>query len=173
MKLLFASVLVGYALGLSVQGGEVSGKISGVHLCCKSCVTGVEKAVGEVQGATATVDKDAGTVVLSGPNPATMQKAADALVAAGYFGKSSDGKINLGDKTGAQGKKVSSLQVSGVHLCCSKCVKALDEAIKTVPGAKSHTAEKGAKTFEVTGDFNDKELFEALHNAGLSGKVGN
>ncbi len=173
MKLSFASVLVGCALGLSVQGGEVSGKISGVHLCCKSCVTGVEKAVGEVQGATATVDKDAGTVVLSGANAATMQKAADALVAAGYFGKSGDGKINLSNKTGAQGKKVSSLQISGVHLCCTKCVKALDEAIKTVPGAKSHTAEKGAKSFEVTGDFNDNELFEALHKAGLSGKVGN
>ena len=173
MKLSFASALVGCALGLSVQGGEVSGKISGVHLCCKNCVTGVEKAVGEVQGATATVDKDAGTVVLSGANAATMQKAADALVAAGYFGKSSDGTINLSNKTGAQGKKVSSLQVSGVHLCCAKCVKALDEAIKTVPGAKSHTAEKGAKSFEVTGDFNDKELFEAFHKAGLSGKIGN
>ena len=173
MKLSFASVLVGCALGLSVQGGEVSGKLSGVHLCCKGCVTGVEKAVGGVQGAAATVDKDAGTVVLSGADAATMQKAADALVAAGYFGKSSDGTIKLPDQTGAKGRKVSSLQVSGVHLCCAKCVKALDEAIKTVPGAKSHTAEKGAKSFEVTGDFNDKELFEALHNAGLSGKVGN
>ena len=173
MKLSFASALVGCAFGLSVQGGEVSGKISGVHLCCKNCVTGVEKAVSEVQGATATVDKDAGTVVLSGADAATMQKAADALVAAGYFGKSSDGKINLSNKTGAQGKKVSSLQVSGVHLCCAKCVKALDEALKTVPGAKSHTAEKGAKSFEVTGEFNDQELFEVLHKAGLSGKVGN
>src|ERR1044071_692787 len=115
MKLSFASVLVGCALGLSVQGSEVSGKLSGVHLCCKGCVTGVEKAVGGVQGAAATVDKDAGTVVLSGEDAATMRKAADALVAAGYFGKSSDGNINLSNKTGAQGKKVSSLQVSGVH----------------------------------------------------------
>lgn len=173
MKLSFASVLVGCALGLSVQGGEVSGKLSGVHLCCKSCVTGVEKAVSEVPGASATVDKDAGTVVLSGADTATVQKAADALVAAGYFGKSSDGKIKLRDQTGAKGSKVSSLKVSGVHLCCGKCVKALDEAIKTVPGAKNHTAEKGSKTFEVTGDFNDKDLFAALQKAGLSGKVGN
>lgn len=173
MKLSIVTVLVGCAIGLSVQGGEVSDKISGVHLCCKNCVTGVEKAVAEVPGAAAAVDKDAGTVVLSGPDAATVQKAADALVAAGYFGKSDNGKIKIVNKTGAQGKKVSSLQVSGVHLCCTKCVKALDEAVKTVPGAKSQNAEKGAKSFEVTGDFSDKELFEALHKAGFSGKVGN
>ena len=83
------------------------------------------------------------------------------------------GRLNARLHRAAQGKKVSSLQVSGVHLCCAKCVKALDEALKTVPGAKSHTAEKGAKSFEVTGEFNDQELFEALHKAGLSGKVGN
>ena len=172
MKISLVSVVIGCALGLSVQAADVSDKISGVHLCCKSCVTGVEKAVGEVQGATATVDKEAGTVELSGPDTATVQKAADALVAAGYFGKSSDPKIKVSDKTGAKGKQVESLEVSGVHLCCGKCVTALDEALKTVPGVKSNTAVKGAKSFEVTGDFNDKELFAALQKAGLTGKAG-
>jgi len=172
MKISILSVVIGFALGLSAQAADVSDKISGVHLCCKNCVTGIEKAVGEVEGAKATVDKDAGTVELSGPDTGTVQKAADALVAAGYFGKSSDPKIKVSDKTGAKGKKVESLEVSGVHLCCGKCVTALDEAVKTVPGVKSHTAVKGAKSFEVTGDFNDKELFAALQKAGLTGKAG-
>jgi copper chaperone CopZ len=56
-----------------------------------------------------------------------------------------------------------------VHLCCGKCVTAVDEAVKSVPGVKAHTAVKNAKTFEVTGDFNDKEVFTALQKAGLTG----
>src|SRR6267378_455509 len=109
MKISLASVLISCALGLPVQAADVTVKISNVHLCCKGCVTGVEKAVGEVHGATASADKDAGTVGLTGPDTATVQKAADALVAAGYFGKSSDSKIKINDTTGAKGKKVQSL----------------------------------------------------------------
>jgi hypothetical protein len=48
----------------------------------------------------------------------------------------------------------------------------VDEALKSVSGVKSHTAAKGAKSFEVTGDFNDKEVFGALQRAGLTGQAG-
>jgi len=119
-----------------------------------------------------SVDKDAGTVALTGPNTATVQKAADALVAAGYFGTSSDSRIKITDRTGAKGKKAQSLQVTGVHLGCGKCVSAVDEALKSVSGVKGHTAVKGAISFEVTGHFNDKEVFSALQKAGLTGKAG-
>ena len=108
---------------------------------------------------------------LTGPTTAAVQKAADAVVAAGYFGKSSDPNIKLTAETGAKGEKVQTLKVEGVHLCCGECVSALSRAIKTVPGATGHTAKKNSKTFEVTGDFNDKELFDALHKHGLNGKV--
>ena len=157
---------------ISTQAAEVTTKVSKVHLCCKSCVTGVEKSVAKVPGVTATVDKDAGTVDLTGPDAATVQKAADALVASGYFGVSSNPSIKIGNHTGAKGAKVQTLQVNDVHLCCGKCVKAVDEALKTVPGVKAHTAEKNAKSFDVTGDFNDKEVFSALQNAGLTGQAG-
>ena len=173
MKSFFASALVAFPFGLSAQAADVTAKISDVHLCCKGCVTGVEKAVGAVPGATVSVDKDAGTVALTGADTATVQKAADALVAAGYFGTISDSKIKLDDSTGARGQKVQSLQVKGVHLCCGKCVSAVDEALNSVSGVKGHTAVKGAKTFEVTGDFDDKQVFSALHKAGLAGKAGN
>ena len=172
MKIPLGSVLIACALGLSVQAADVTVKISNVHLCCKGCVKGVEKAVGEVQGASASVDQDAGKVGLTGSDTATVQKAADAIVAAGYFGKSSDSKIKINDNTGAKGKKVQSLQVNGVHLCCGKCVESVDEAVKSVSGVKSHTAVKGAKSFEVAGDFNDQEVFSALQKAGLAGKAG-
>ncbi len=172
MKSLLASVALTFALALSARAAEVSAKLSGVHLCCGSCVKGVEAAVAKVQGASVSVDKDAGTVRLSGADKATVQKAADALVTAGYFGKSSDATIKLNAHTGAKGQKVQSLKVSEVHLCCGKCVNAVTDALKTVPGVQGNTAAKGVETFEITGDFNDKEVFAALQKAGLTGKVG-
>ena len=171
MKNILASVIIASALLIPAWAADTTAKISGVHLCCKNCVTGVEKAVGEVQGLTVAVDKDARTVTLTGPDAATVQKGANALVAAGYFGKSSDASVKVAVETGAKGKNVESLKVKGVHLCCPKCVTAVTEALTPVAGVKGNTATKGAKSFEVTGDFNDKEVFTALHKAGLAGKM--
>jgi copper chaperone CopZ len=168
MNKTFASIITALAFTVSVGASET--KISGVHLCCQSCVKGVEKAVADVKGVTATVDKDAETVTLSGEKSA-VQKAADALVAAGYFGKSSDAEIKFHPDSGANGKKVQTLKIEGVHLCCGKCVSSVDKAVKSVTGVKNQTAKKNADSFEVTGDFNDKEVIEALHAAGLNGKV--
>jgi copper chaperone CopZ len=170
MKAILLPLAVLVSLTLTSSAADVTSKLSDVHLCCKGCVNGVEKAVGAVEGAKAEIDADAGTVTLSGPNKATVQKAANALVKAGYFGKS-EGGVKLDSATGATGKNVQSVRVEGVHLCCGKCVKAVDKAVKSVNGAKQHNATKGAKTFEVTGDFNDKELFAALQKEGLAGKV--
>src|SRR3954464_6774445 len=83
MKKLILSIIPALALALSAQAGDVSTKITGVHLCCPSCVKGVDKAVAEVPGVTAAASQDDGTVTLTGPDTATVQKAADALVAAG------------------------------------------------------------------------------------------
>jgi copper chaperone CopZ len=172
MKTITLSLAAAFTFCVSAFAADTTAKISGVHLCCKSCVTGVEKAVGTVPGAKVEADKDAGTVTLTGPDTATVQKAAAAMVKAGYFGKCSDSGVTMDSSTGAKGAKVQSLRVDGVHLCCGKCVKAVDSAVKSVPGAKEHTATKGAKSFEVTGDFNDQEVFAALQKEGLTGKAG-
>lgn len=170
MKTTALLLLTALALPLTARA-ECTTKISGVHLCCKGCVTGAEEAVAKVPGVKAAVDQDAGTVTLSAADTATVQKAADALVAGGYFGTSSLESIKPNANSGASGKKVKSLTLEGTHLCCGKCVKAVDKAVAAVSGAKAHTATKGAKSFEVTGDFNDKELISALHKEGLSAKV--
>jgi len=163
--------MIALALSLSARATDVSTKISDVHLCCQSCVKGVHKAVADIKGLTATVDEDAETVTLTGADAATVQKGADALVAAGYFGKSSDASIKLAADAGAKGVKVQTLKLEGVHLCCGKCVSAVDKAVKSVSGVKEHTAKRNAQSFEVTGDFNDKDVLAALQNAGLTGKV--
>src|SRR5205814_10416421 len=103
MKTIALSMATAFAFAVSVQAAEVTAKIREVHLCCKGCVTGVEKAVDSVAGAKAEADQDSGIVTLTGPDSATVQKAADAMVKAGYFGKSSDPAIKLDAKTGAAG----------------------------------------------------------------------
>jgi copper chaperone CopZ len=172
MKNLIISAIATLGLVVHARAGDVSVKLTGVHLCCQSCVKGVEKAVGEVTGAGATASQDDRTVTLTGPDNATVQKAADALVAAGYFGKSSDPAIKVHAKTGAKDEKVKTLEIEGVHLCCAKCVKAVNAALGDVQGVTGNTAAKGVKSFEVTGDFNPKEVFVALHKAGLTGQAG-
>jgi copper chaperone CopZ len=171
MKLVAFGVGIVCAGLVSVSAAEVRAKIIDVHLCCKGCVDGVKKAVAKVEGAQAEVDPDAGTVTLVAADGTTAQKAADALVAAGYFGACKDAGVKLNAVSGAKGQKVQTLKIEGVHLCCNKCVKAVDRALKSVAGAKEHTAVKGAKSFEVTGDFDDQELFTALQKEGLTGKV--
>jgi copper chaperone CopZ len=156
-----------------VARAESTAKISGVHLCCKSCVTGVNKAIGKVSGASAAVDADAGTVTVTAADAATTQQAVDSLVAAGYFGKSENPAVKVADNTGAKDAKVTSLVVNDVHLCCGKCVTTVAKAVEKVPGVTSHTAVKGVKTFEVKGDFSPKAVFAALHDVGLTGKAGN
>jgi copper chaperone CopZ len=172
MKNLVFTAVVTLAFVTAAQAGEVSAKLSGVHLCCPSCVKGVNKAVEGVQGVTATANQEQGIVTLTGPDTAAVQKAADALVAAGYYGKSSDPAIKLNGETGAKGKNVKSLEVENVHLCCGKCVKAVTTALGDVKGVTGNTATKGAKSFTVTGNFNDKEVFSALQKNGLTGQAG-
>ena len=160
-----ASIL---AAACSLHAANV--KLTDVHLCCGGCVKGAEKAVASISGAKAECDEDASSVTVSAPDAATLQKAVDALTEAGYFGKSSDAAIKL-KPAEAKNEKVSSLKISGLHLCCGKCVSSVNDTLKKVSGVKGTTAAKNAETFEITGDFNAKEAVEALNKAGLNGKV--
>lgn len=170
-KILSLTSLLVLALTFSARA-ESSVKLSNLHLCCKSCVTGVEKAGAKVSGAKIAVDKDSESATISAADAATVQKAVDAIVNAGYFGTSSDAAIKVKDTSHAKDGKVQSVKVTGVHLCCAKCATAANKAASSVAGVKSSNAEKGSKEFEVTGDFNAKEVFAALQKAGLAGKMG-
>lgn len=168
MKITCAAFVL--ALTLTARAADVTVTLTDVHLCCQSCVKGVAQAVADVTGLTAKADQDAGTVILTGPDTGTVQKGADALVTAGFFGKSSDASIKINADTGAKNQTLQSIRIEGLHLCCGKCVKAVNQVLATVPGVTGNTAAKGAKSFEVTGNFNDKDVFDALQKAGLTGQ---
>jgi mercuric ion binding protein len=170
-KVLLFPVLAALALAASVQAADVTAKITDVHLCCKNCVTGVEKAVGKVDGVKVDADKDAGSVTLTAADKGALQKATDALLEAGYYGKCADGTVKIRAKRNAKDETVKSVKISGVHICCGKCEKAVDKAVKSVSGVTGDTAKKDADSFEVTGEFNEKAVFDALQKAGFSGKV--
>jgi len=168
MKHMWAFGVAG-ALVLSA-GAETTVKISGVHLCCGKCSTTAETAV-TAAGASAETDEDAGTVAIKAADDATAQKAADALVAAGFFGASDNAAVKVGNANGAKDEKTASLKIKGVHLCCDKCVKGVTAALKNVIGVTGNTAVKKAESFEVTGDFNARDVMSALEKAGYSGRV--
>src|SRR5262245_47271532 len=73
MKNVLISLVAFSVLALPVHAAEVSTKLTGVHLCCPSCVKGVTKAVDGIQGVTATASQDDSTVTLTGPDAATVQ----------------------------------------------------------------------------------------------------
>lgn len=149
---------------------ETSVKLNGVHLCCKSCVTGAEKVAAKVEGSKITADKDAGTVAITAPSPEAAQKAVNALLAAGFYGTPSDATVKVRDASKMRDHKVQSLEIKGVHLCCKKCSDAVNKAVSGVSGVKECNAEKDAKSFTVTGDFNAKDVFVALNKAGFNGR---
>jgi len=152
----------------SWAAAESTVTVSKTHLCCNSCVTGAEKAVASVSGAKATCDRKAQTIAITAPDDAAAQKALDALVAAGYYGNATGGKI--ANDSGAKAGKATSVEVSGIHNCCKKCTTTINDTIKKVPGAKGEVATK-AVTFPVTGNFDPAKLVEALNEAGFHAKV--
>jgi len=171
MKTLLASVALALTLAVSAQAASTV-KLTDVHMCCQSCVKGVDKALSGLTGVKGVASMDDKTVDLTAPDAATLQKAVDALVSAGYYGKSSDAAVKVSADTGAKNQKVKTLEVSNVHLCCTSCVKAVNKALGTVDGVTGNTAAKGATSFSISGDFNDQDAMLALQKAGLTGHVG-
>ena len=168
-KLTIASLVAALALVVSAQA-DTSVKLSNVHLCCNSCVKGVEKAAGSVTGSTVVVDKDAGTATITAADKETVQKTVNAIVKAGYFGTSSDDSIKVMASKGSDAK-VSSLKIEGVHLCCKKCVKGVNAALENVTGYKSTDAVEKMDSFTITGDVSPKDVMAALNKAGFAGTV--
>jgi copper chaperone CopZ len=136
--------------------------LNGVHNCCKKCDNGINEAITKVAGATAQIEKN--KVTVTAKDEATAKQAVASLVSSGYFG---EGAV----APAVADAKVKSATVDGVHLCCGKCVTAVENAVTSVGGVTGHTATKGATSFKVEGDFNTKELAAALNKNGFSGQI--
>jgi periplasmic mercuric ion binding protein len=145
--------------------------LKGVHLCCQGCVDGIDAALEGVEGVTSQCDMKNGTVALTASDASAVQKALDALAAAGYHGDTSNKRLTMKAVRNVPQGKVKHVKISGIHNCCEPCCEAIKGAIATVRGVTSDTAKPRASTFEITGDFEAGALVKALNAAGFSAQV--
>ena len=174
-RTLFLLLLSLATLGVSLRAATpvpgVTVVLRNVHMCCGSCVKDADQAVAAVSGAEALSDMYSKSVIITAPDHATAQKAVDALIDAGYDGVPTDPSYTVKATQVIKEQQATTMTVSGVHLCCKKCVQGANNALATVKGVKANTASEDAATFEVTGDFNPNEVLAALNKAGFSGHV--
>lgn len=165
MKNSLLSILI--AVGLTGSAlADASITLNGVHNCCGSCKTGITKAIESVKGATAQVDGETVTVIAK--NTPTVKKAVEALLEAGYYGTADGGET---PKSASSTRMLKGATVVGAHLCCGKCVKAVEQAVASVKGVTGSQIESKAREFTVEGEFSEGDLIAALHHAGFHGKV--
>ncbi len=164
------------ALAASVRA-ETTLTMTGLHNCCGSCAKGITKAgmsVGE--GVTIDVPEKSSTVTITSKKKGDAMKAAEAIIAAGYFGKieGDESASKSASKPAVASKpeaKMTKATISNVHLCCKGCVNAADKAVKTVPGITKSDIVAKAPSFTVEGEFTKSELASALNDAGFAGDI--
>ena len=148
--------------------GETEVTLSGVHLCCGGCKKGVESAIEGISDLE--VDMSGDSISLKGKSGRDVQKAIDAIAAAGYYGESDNESVAIAAAK-ASDDESDSVTVSGVHLCCGKCVGAIDDVVKAL-GAEKHDAEKNASSFTITGKgLKPSAVLAALRKEGMNGTV--
>ncbi len=167
MKLTLILSLI-FAAGLA-SAAETTVTLSGVHNCCKSCTNGITKAATSVKDVTVTAE--GGTVKVTAKSKADAKKAVQALNAAGYFGTSDAEESATTSAATKPVKKLTEATVSGAHLCCGKCVKAMTEAVKSVAGVTETNIVSKESTFTVKGNFTEGDLLAAMNKAGFTGEV--
>jgi len=163
------------ALTASVRA-ETTLTMTGVHNCCGSCAKGITKAGTSVgSDVTVTVPEKGTTVTIVSKKKGDAKKAADAIIAAGYYGKiegeESNAKSASKPSAAKPEAKMTKATVSGVHLCCKKCEVAAADAVKTVPGITKSDIVAKATSFTVEGEFTKTELATALNAAGFAGDI--
>jgi copper chaperone CopZ len=167
MKTLMSAIAVAVLACSSTVQAEVTVELSDMHICCGSCVKGIEAAVKDIAGVKVAVSKDDLTTKITADNAKAAQQAIAAIAKAGYHGNSDSKTIVMKDDSGAPSGNVKRLSLTGIHNCCGGCTKAVKAAMKDVPGYKDDNLVPKEKSFVVEGDFSAAALVKALNDAGF------
>ncbi len=162
--------LVVLSLGTVAQAGEVV--VAGVHICCDSCVDGINEAFKDVAAVSQVViDKDAKTVTFTVADADGLKVGLQALAKAGYGGTvQHDGKAVAFPGSKRMDAKVDEVAIRGLHNCCGGCAKSIEAALKGVAGVESVTVKDRVATVKGT-QVSQLALILALHGAGLNGTI--
>ncbi|WP_345735777.1 cation transporter [Prosthecobacter algae] len=165
-KPLFISLCLLFA---GVARAETTVTLEGVHNCCKGCTNGIVKAASGLKDVTVTAEGE--TVTIVSKSKSNAKKAVEAIMEAGYYGKSSEAETTASSSLPKTEKKLTAATVTGAHLCCQKCVNAMTEAVKSVPGVTEYNIVNKEKTFTVKGEFSESDLLASMNKAGFHGTV--
>ncbi|MES2738024.1 MAG: cation transporter [Verrucomicrobiota bacterium] len=165
-KVLLATALF---LSVSLAQAETTVTLEGVHNCCKGCTNGIVKAASGLKDVTVTAEGE--TVTIVSKSKSNAKKAVEAIMEAGYYGKSSEAETPASSSLPKTEKKLTAATVTGAHLCCQKCVNAMTEAVKSVPGVTEYNIVNKEKTFTVKGEFSESDLVASMNKAGFHGTV--
>lgn len=165
----FVAVLLSAATSIA---GEL--KLEGVHLCCGACVRDAGKALDGIDGISAVnCDRKAGSITMAAVNEKAATAALKSLGKAGFFGRVSlDGKkARFPVAKIEKGAKGDQIVLTGMHLCCGGCTRAVTAAIEgDVEGSKVTCEAKAGKVTVSGEDIEVASVLRAIRKAGFEGQ---
>ena len=168
----FALVLsAGLFLGSSQAFADTTVTLENVHLCCGQCVGAVGKVLKSIDGVTGKCDQKGKKVTITATDDATAQKAVDALVEAGFYGRSNQTPRLSSRRSNAPKGKVTKLELTGIHNCCGQCTTAIKKTVTKVDGVTDTDITNKATTFTVEGNFEPAAVIQAMLDAGFTVRI--
>lgn len=164
-------------IGLAAPAIAGDVKVEKTHLCCGACVKGVAQALDGVEGVSGVAcDRDTKVVTFAAADEKAAQAGVDALGKAGYHGdaKHGDKKVEFPSSGAKKDQKANRIVLTGVHLCCGACVKAVATAIDEaeIEGVEGKACDRKKKTVTVEGnDVDVLAVVKALNKAGFHGTL--
>jgi peroxiredoxin/copper chaperone CopZ len=152
-------------------------RVTKTHLCCNRCVKDATEALRGVEGvAGVACNRQAKSIAFVADDERAAQAGVAALARAGYHGEATyAGQALAFPPSGAKpDQKADRIVLTGLHLCCGACEKAvetaLDEAKLAGVAGRTCDREKGAVTVQGAA-FDVSTVVAALNKAGFHGTL--
>jgi periplasmic mercuric ion binding protein len=174
MRQLFVLGMVVVAAGLvrAEVDGPVKCKADGAHLCCAACDKAVKEILGNVKGVSAVkVDrKAADKVTFTAESEAVANDALTALHKGGFACELTAGSKKFSAPKTMVNVKGDEIVVTGSHVCCGACIKAVKALFKDAEITVNGTGT--IRDIIVKGkNLDGQVVLDTLEKGGFSGTV--